>query len=73
MVSALVIVALSSMLVACDKKDDKNGASNGCTCTYEDGYKETYTSSEMKEEGISSCAELSSFLTYEEDETVTCK
>ncbi len=72
MVSALVMVALSSMLVACDKKE-KDAASNGCTCTYEDGDKETYTQAELKEEGIPNCSALSQYLSYYEDETVTCK
>ena len=60
MVSALVMVALSSMLVACDKKE-KDAASNGCTCTY-NGDPEKFSASEMKEEGASTCSELQEIL-----------
>ena len=82
MVSALVIVALSSMLVACDKKDDKNGASDsgsdkieGCTCTY-NGVEPVYLSlSEMKEEyGVSTCSALQREMRDEYDtNAIECK
>jgi hypothetical protein len=61
--------------VSCDGDGDSSSASSGCTCTYYYGgekYTETVSSSEMREEGISSCGELSRWLREEGGTSVSC-
>ena len=65
LVSTLVLMSMSAMFVACDKKDDKKeNELKGCTCEYyipEMCASETvsFSLAEMKSQyGANSCAEL---------------
>lgn len=58
LVSALAIIAMSAMFVACS---DKNGASNGCDCLIKDSYgsgREHFDKGDMAQIGASTCGEL---------------
>lgn len=64
LVSALVVMAMSAMFVACDSKDKNEPELKGCTCEYyivSLGESDTayFSITEMKSQfGASTCAEL---------------
>jgi hypothetical protein len=77
LVSTLVLMAMSAMFVACDK-DDKNGAKDGCDCTWASGQTDHISAAEMSGMNATTCGELAGYLramsqNFSDGEGVVCK
>lgn len=78
LVSTLVLMSMSAMFVACDKKDDKNGAKDGCDCTWASGQTDHISAAEMSGMNATTCGELAGYLramsqNFSDGEGVVCK
>ncbi|MBQ0154427.1 MAG: hypothetical protein KBS70_06550 [Bacteroidales bacterium] len=58
LVSALALVAMSVAVTSCKKDKDEPSNPSACTCFFNDGTKEVYTSSDLREYGFASCSEV---------------
>ena len=81
LVSALVVMAMSAMFVACSSKNEPKDEFKGCTCEYYDpsdgsSFNNFFSASEMKSQyGATSCSALASAIqadSYGGDFSVRC-